>query len=147
MLNPLSRKDKRLLLFVTAFLLLSGTSSGSSIHRLIHLSPADRPLSGNYLLNDTPTNAKLKRKDGKTSRYIHTERNSDLIIAIPDALKIRYKIRFLDVDNHLLFEIAEVQDSLLVVEKYNFRHAGHFQYELYKENMLMERHTFQIKKD
>jgi hypothetical protein len=33
----------------------------------------------------------------------------------------------------------------LIVEKVNFRHAGLFQYELYKDNALVEKNTFMIK--
>lgn len=126
---------------------MSAASSGSYTHRLPHSLSAESPSLLHNFLTDTLLGAKIKKKDSKTSRYVHMEKNSDLVISIPDAHKMKYKIRFFDGDNRFLFEIPELQDSLLVIEKYNFQHAGQFQYELYKENMLMERKTFLIKKD
>ncbi len=55
-----------------------------------------------------------------------------------------YKIRFFGVDQALLFEIRQIQDPVLIVEKYNFGHAGMFQYELYRDNSLVERNNFRI---
>jgi len=59
----------------------------------------------------------------------------------------KYKIRFFDDDDNFLFEVRQIRDPLLIVEKYNFRHTGLFQYELYREDLLIERSTFLIRKD
>ena len=148
MLHPISRKDQLPLLFVTAILLTAGPSSGSPIYRPAQSSFASSLSTSDCFFPDTPISAPVRRRASAiASRYIHTERNGDLVIAIPDAGKANYRIRFFDLDYHFLFEIGKVEDPLLIVEKYNFLHAGLFQYELYKGNSLMERSTFQIKKD
>ena len=56
----------------------------------------------------------------------------------------RYRVRFYDEENILLFEIRQIRDPLLIVEKYNFRCAGVFQYEVYRDNELVEKNSFRI---
>lgn len=79
--------------------------------------------------------------------YVRREKNGDLLIRIPDAASGKYTIAFFDGRDHLLFRIRRIKDTLLIVERYNFRHAGLFLYELYKDNVLLEQNTFFIKKD
>ena len=67
-----------------------------------------------------------------------------MIISIPAGLQGRYRIRFFGDDKGLLFEIRQIQDPVLIVEKYNFRHAGLFQYELYRDKDLVEKSSFRI---
>jgi|GEM_PF-840805 len=81
------------------------------------------------------------------TRYVRREKNGALVIGLPDAARGKYRIRFWDGDNHMIFEIRNIRDSMLIVEKYNFQHAGTFQYELFKNNILVEKNTFIIKKD
>jgi hypothetical protein len=94
-----------------------------------------------------PGVALRKNEDGKTSGIIRREKNGDLVIVIPEAAREKYKIRFFDDDNNFLFEVGQIRDPLLILEKYNFQHTGLFQYELYRENQLVERSTFLIRKD
>jgi hypothetical protein len=79
--------------------------------------------------------------------FVHRERNGDLVIAIPPALLGRYKILFFDADHYFLFEIRQILDPLLIVEKGAFQHAGRFQYELYRDNALVEKSSFLIRNE
>lgn len=90
---------------------------------------------------------KNKKENETLSRHVHREKNSDLVILLPNAASVKYSVRFFDEENNFLFELKQLKDSILIVEKFNFLHAGLFQYELYKENTLLERNTFLIKKD
>jgi hypothetical protein len=74
-------------------------------------------------------------------------KNGNLMIAIPPAMLGRYKIRFFDEAHYFLFEIRQIHDVLLIVEKNSFQHAGLFQYELYRDNTLIERSSFLISND
>ncbi|HEX9511679.1 MAG TPA: hypothetical protein VF939_14415 [Puia sp.] len=151
---PFSRKDKFLSSLAVALLIAIGSDAGpadiflqSSFprpHIFLKYSLYNNGDAGWMKIPDTPG---IKHKDGALSRYIRKERNSDLVIAIPDAENGKYKVRFFDEEDKFLFEIKQIRDSLLIVEKLNFQHAGVFQYELYKDNMLVERNTFSIKKD
>lgn len=78
------------------------------------------------------------------SGVIRHEMNGDVVIALPANALGRYRVRFFDDRNVLLFEIRQIRDPLLIIEKYNFGHAGRFQYELYRDNGLVEKASFQI---
>ena len=78
------------------------------------------------------------------SGIVRHERNGDIVIAVPSGSTGRYKVRFLDEMNAMLFEVRQISESRLIVEKYNFVHAGIFQYELYRDNELIERRRFRI---
>jgi hypothetical protein len=79
-----------------------------------------------------------------TSGIVRHQRNGDIIIAPPADALGRYRVRFFDDQQSLLFEIRQIHDPLLIIEKYNFGHAGRFVYELYKDNGLVERVSFRI---
>ena len=175
MLCPLSWKDKLIAFLATAVLLttvakatpertggslsegqtsdLSGKwvrFSGESVFRtfvgiFLYSSLRNSHISGIYsLYNDKDTGWLSPADERISSRYVRKERNSDLSIVVPSSHG-RYRIRFFDGQDRLLFEIRHIRDSLLIVEKVNFRHAGLFQYELYKDNALVEKNTFMIK--
>lgn len=143
MLFPLSLKDKLIAFLTTAVLL--ATVAKADTGNFLHSSPGNSHISGIYALYIDKDTGWLSPVDEViSSKYVRKERNSDLSIVVPSP-RGRYKIRFFDGQDRLLFEIRQIRDSLLIVEKVNFRHAGHFQYELYKDNALVERNTFMIK--
>ena len=82
-----------------------------------------------------------------SSGYVRRNANGDLVITVPQNSAGRYKIRFFDEYGRLLFEIRQIRDPLLIVEKYNFEHAGQFVYELYRDAVLIERMSFSIRKE
>lgn len=97
-----------------------------------HNSPIYALYSG-----DTP------RENG-SSGIVRCTKNGDIVITIPRDIPGKYRIRFFDEENLLLFEVREIRDPLLIVEKYNFRRAGVFLYEVYWDNQLVERNSFRI---
>jgi len=140
---PLSLKGKLIAFIATAVLLTTVAKADS--RNFLHSSPGNSHISGIYALYiDKDTGWLSPADDGISSKYVRKERNSDLSIVVPNPHG-RYRIRFFDGQDRLLFEIRQIRDSLLIVEKVNFRHAGLFQYELYKDNALVERNTFMIK--
>src|SRR5258707_14434964 len=54
-----------------------------------------------------------KNKEGAASGFIRREKNGDLVIAIPNVVSEKYKIRFFDDDNNFLFEVRQIRDPLL----------------------------------
>lgn len=89
----------------------------------------------------------LNNRDLPGAGFIRRERNGDLVIMVPNPGREKYRIRFFDDGNNFLFEVRQIRDPLLIVEKYNFQHAGMFHYELYRESLLIERSSFLIRKD
>jgi hypothetical protein len=83
----------------------------------------------------------------RASRFVYTEKYGNVMVALPDAGKKKYSIRFFEDYNTPLFEIDEVTSTSLVVDKTNFVRSGWFWFELYENGTMKERHKFFIPKD
>ncbi|MEO8412201.1 MAG: hypothetical protein ABI472_01020 [Ginsengibacter sp.] len=81
------------------------------------------------------------------SKLVYTGRENNVIISLPEAEKKKYSIKFFEEDGTLLFEIKKITDSYLTLDKVNFIHAGLFDFEIYNNNVLIERHKIYIPKD
>jgi hypothetical protein len=153
-----SQRSKRLRLLAVTVLILACTKAFPA-ENYFHSTPSGSHIFVNYslykysgdtaLLNNGVRSGAAAREtsDPASAGFIRRERNGDLVIAIPNVTREKYKIRFFDDDNNFLFEVRQIRDPLLIVEKYNFQHTGSFQYELYRESVLIERNTFLIRKD
>jgi hypothetical protein len=58
-----------------------------------------------------------------------------------------YSIKFFEEDNSPLFEVKQVKEASLVLDKANFLHSGWFKFELYEDGKLKEKNKFFIPKD
>jgi hypothetical protein len=81
------------------------------------------------------------------SRYVFTDRYGNVKVSLPDAASKKYQIKFLDENGTLIFELKEVRDTLLTLDKTNFIHAGWFRFDLYDGEELKENHKFFIPRD
>ena len=83
----------------------------------------------------------------KVSNYVFTGKYGNIHVSLPEAVKRHYAIRFFDETNKLLFELTDIKDPLLILDKTNFRHAGWFRFELYDGDVLKEKNKFFIPKE
>jgi hypothetical protein len=83
----------------------------------------------------------------KPSKFVYTERDGNVAINLPLAATHHYSIKFFEEDGSPLFDIAEVKEPVLLIDKVNFMHAGWFRFELYEDGKLKEKHKFQVPKD
>lgn len=83
----------------------------------------------------------------RPSKFVFTEKDGNVAIALPEAATKHYSIKFFDEKENPLFEIQRVKEASLVLDKANFLHAGWFRFELYEDGKLKERHKFYIPKD
>lgn len=88
--------------------------------------------------------AREKRPDFVPSFYVYTNKDGYVFINLPDAEKQKYHIKFFEEDNSFLFEIKNVRQRGLTLDKTNFLHAGWFNFELYNDEKLVERHKFYL---
>jgi len=130
---------KRLLTGMTALLIAVGANA---------IDPAqDYSVSGALPGHISLENALYNRDTSRENRnpgIVRCSKNGDILITVPRDVSGRYRIRFYDEENLLLFEIRQISDPLLIVEKYNFRRAGIFQYEVYRNSELVEKSSFRI---
>lgn len=83
----------------------------------------------------------------KPSMYVFTARDGNVTIALPEVGAKKYSIKFFEDDTTPLFEVKQVKESPLTLDKANFLHAGWFRFELYENGTLKEKHRFYIPKD
>ncbi len=81
------------------------------------------------------------------SRLVYTGRDNNVIIALPDAYKKKYSIKFFEENGTLVFELNKISEPYLTLEKVNFLHAGIFNFELFENSVLLEKHKVYVPKD
>jgi hypothetical protein len=122
-------------------LLLTAHANAASSPIFFHSRTSSAHILNTYALYDPKGDTLL---GSPPTGYIRRDRDGSLVIAIPKNALGKCRVRFFDQGKTLLFEIRQIMDPLLIVEKYNFRHAGLFAYELYRDNVLIERNNFEI---
>jgi hypothetical protein len=81
------------------------------------------------------------------SKFIFVNRENNLIINLQDVDKEHFSLKFFDEKNKPVFEIKKISEPYLTVEKVNFLHTGWFYYQLYNDEVLLEKYKFYIGKD
>jgi hypothetical protein len=94
-----------------------------------------------------PFVAKEVKEVYKISAYVYTSKDGNVNIALPDAARRRYSVKFFEQDSSPLLDIKEIKESLLIVDKTNFVHAGWFHFELYEDGKLKEKNRLFIPKE
>lgn len=78
------------------------------------------------------------------SKRIFTDKDNNVVTRLFNVKANKYVIRFLTEDYKLLFEIKNPPDDYFVIEKVNFIHGGWYQFEIYKNEFLLEENKFYI---
>ena len=83
----------------------------------------------------------------KPSKFIYTEKDGNVTISLPNTAIHHYSVKFFDEKSVPLFDITEVKESSLLIDKVNFLRSGWYKFELYEDGKLKEKHKFFIPKD
>jgi hypothetical protein len=83
----------------------------------------------------------------KPSSFIYVNKEGYINISLPLTSEKKYSIKFLEENGSSLFEIRNVKESPLILDKSNFVHAGWFLFELYEDNKLKEKNKLYLPKD
>ena len=83
----------------------------------------------------------------KPSLYVFTGKDGNVTISLPDVAEKKYHLKFFEEDSTPLFELKELKDSPLTLDKTNFMRGGWFRFELYENGQLKEKHKFYLPKD
>jgi hypothetical protein len=89
----------------------------------------------------------VPRRDFVPSFYVYTNKDGYLFINLPDAEKKKYHIKFYEEDDTFLFELDNIRQTGLTLDKTNFLHAGWFKFELYNDGKLVEKNKFYLAKE
>jgi len=83
----------------------------------------------------------------KASRFVYSDNTGNVVIMLPEAKNGNYAVKFYEDDKTFLFEVKQIKEPWLVVDKTNFMHAGWFRFELFEDGKVKENHKFFIPKD
>ena len=83
----------------------------------------------------------------RPSKFVFTEKDGNVRIALPLAEEKKYSIKFFDDGAAPVMEIKQIKDPQLMLDKSNFIHAGWFKFELYEDGVLKEKHRLYIPKE
>jgi hypothetical protein len=117
---------------------------------------AKKPSSDTTQITDVPvvkdngwieSKQAAKRPDFVPSFYVYTNKDGYVFINLPDADRKKYRIKFFEEGDGLLFELKNIKDPALTLDKANFIHSGWFTFELYNEDKLIEKNKFYLSKD
>lgn len=102
-----------------------------------------------YSINDSTVSLGQYRlaEAFKTSSYIFINKDGFINVSLPQVKEKKYHLKFFEEDGSTLFEIPNVMESPLILDKANFVHSGWFQFELYEDNKLKERNKLYVPKD
>jgi hypothetical protein len=81
------------------------------------------------------------------SDHVYTGKDNNVIISLPDNSKKKYSIKFYEENGTFLFELKKIPESYLTLDKVNFTHSGLFNFELYDNRIIIEKHKIYIPKD
>jgi hypothetical protein len=83
----------------------------------------------------------------RPSKYVYTEKDGHVAIALPGAESKKYLVKFYEDNNHFLFEVKKIKESFMFLDKSNFLHSGWFRFELFEDGKLIEKHRFFIPRE
>ncbi|MEO5890460.1 MAG: hypothetical protein ABIQ31_09420 [Ferruginibacter sp.] len=81
------------------------------------------------------------------SKFVFTGKDNNVIINLHDAATRKFSIKFFDEADNLIFEVRNIKEPYLILEKVNFLHSGWFKYHLLDNDILLEKYKFFIPKD
>jgi hypothetical protein len=81
------------------------------------------------------------------SNFIYTSSDGNVHLNLPGASEKKYSIKFYEENFIFLFEIKNIKETSLILDKTVFYHSGWFNFELYEDDKLKEKHKFYLKKE
>jgi hypothetical protein len=81
------------------------------------------------------------------SILVFTNAEGNLIVAQPVENKTKYTLRVFQDENNILFEMKNIKEKELLIDRSNFHRSGWFGYELLQGGIVKEKNKFYIKPD
>lgn len=91
------------------------------------------------------TASQINISNWKASPFVFTNSNGYIQILINNPSENVYSVRFQDEKGNDLFHINKIETADLILDKTNFIHGGWFQFELYKDDVLLEKNKVFLK--
>lgn len=118
-------------------------SGGSFVFTASHRpSPDTVNMPGEILYNQQPVKTWFV-----PSTHVYLGKDNNVIISVSNAVKNKYSIKFFEPGGGKLFELKTIPEDFLILDKVNFGHSGLFNFELFENAVLIERHKVYIPQD
>jgi hypothetical protein len=112
---------------------------------LIEAPPLIKQAADAVAVASTPV---IRRKpEWEPSTHIFTDDYGNVKVELPSPGSIKYAIKFYDDQQNFIFELPEIKELPLTIDKSNFLHAGWFFFELYEDGVLKEKNKFLLSRD
>lgn len=111
-------------------------------------NPVAEKIKDTVFNNNVPkNNGGVKKPEFISSYYVYTNKDGYVFLNLPGADKKKYHVKFFDEDGSFLFEVKNIKESALTLDKTNFLHSGWFKFELYEDDKLIEKNKFYLPKE
>jgi hypothetical protein len=96
-----------------------------------------------------PTNPAVPTKPGIAfpSKWIYTAKDNNVVLHLPKANSKKYTAVFYDELERKVFELNNLKEEYLIIEKVNFVRSGWYSFELFDNGKLVEKNKFFVPKD
>ena len=81
------------------------------------------------------------------SLRIFTAKDNNVVIYLPDAEIKKYTAKFYNEFEKKIFELTNLKEEYLILEKVNFVRAGWYYFDLYEDGKLIEKNKFLVPRD
>lgn len=107
-----------------------------------------RPVKDSVVITEEPKEIKTTTPSGFVpSKFVYTGRDNNVILHLPGAENRKLSIRFFDSNDKTVLKINHIPESYLIIEKVNFVRSGWYYYELFDNEILIEKYKLYIPKD
>jgi hypothetical protein len=98
-----------------------------------------------------PTNPSVPTKPEPAitfpSKWIYTAKDNNVVLHLPEANIKKYTAVFYDELERKVFELTNLKEEYLIIEKVNFVRSGWYNFELFDNGKLVEKNKFFVPKD
>ncbi|MEX0635198.1 MAG: hypothetical protein WD135_00410 [Ferruginibacter sp.] len=81
------------------------------------------------------------------SKWIYTAKDNNVVLQLPEAFTKKYTAVFYDEMDRIIFELYNLKEEYLIIEKANFVRSGWYSFELFDHGKLVEKNKFFVPKD
>ena len=81
------------------------------------------------------------------SKRIYTDKENNIVMKLPNVKAHKFTVKFFTEDYKTVFTLTNLTDDYFIIEKVNFKYAGWYIFEIYKNDLLFEENKFYIPKD
>jgi len=92
-------------------------------------------------------NLSVKPTTHLPSKWIYTAKDNNVVLHLPAAATKKYTAVFYDELDRKIFELNNLKEEYLIIEKVNFVRSGWYSFELFDNGKLVEKNKFFVPKD